>query len=1340
MEQKKRSYNIGLDIGTTSVGWAVVDGETNNIIKKGTNRKALWGVRLFEEAVPAVSRRGFRSARRRYDRRRQRIKLLQREFLQEMNQTDILFYKKMKESSFVDGDILNKAFPLRKEEKIKIREYYKKNPTIYHLRKHLIESDKKIDIRLIYLAIHHIIKYRGNFLYQNEEFNVGNLDIKEKLKEIFESLDQYLDNYDSNKLEYIDFNLLEKALLEPLKSDRKTRLKEEFAEILSKEEALEFSNALATYKFSISKLFHLELETELKTSFKGTDFDDKTDEIEKEIGTKIELLEQLKALHDMVFLKELFKDAKGNSLSSLMIERYENHKEDLNLLKNILRKNRVEYRKIFRSNEKKICAYDQYMSNKTIDYDVNKFITNVSQAISKTLPFLNNADLNIVKHLEIKMKNGTFMPKITETDNGKFPYQLNKDELLKIIESQGKYYPFLMDKTSEGVYKILALLEFRIPYYVGPLNCTTAQKDLANKNAWMIRKSNDPITPYNFKEIVDLDQSAEKFILRMISRCSYLLEEPAMPSDSILYSTYKVWNELKQIKINNQKLTVEQQSRLFHNMFLKEMKTITETIFKSYLRQDKDFNMYSDYIITGYSAEKKFANSMKSYVDFFGEEGFFKGTNYTLDDAEEIIEWVTIFEDKEILKRKISQKYIDLSEVIQKKIMMKKYKGWSNLSKKLLMTKYYLNKETNQQLSILDLLQTTDSNFMQIISDKTYHFQKMIDELNQIDTSKKINYSLVENLATSPATKRGIYQALKVVEEITNYMGYDPNQISIEMARGEEEKKRKDTKKEYLEKLYKECKHEIQNYDQLQQELKNIEKINDQKLFLYFIQEGRSLYSGKPLNIEQLELCEIDHIIPRTLIKDDSIDNKALVLREENQKKAYSFVVPHEYQTDERRRWWEHLKKNKLISGKKFFNLTRSNYDESDIEGFINRQLVETRQITKHVANILNRYYKKTAVVYLHANLSSNYRKKFELFKFRDINDFHHAHDAYLAAVLGQYKEKYLKKVNYQLIKELNQEFYEKKEYYKLNYGYAINSLDNSITHYDEVTGEVLFDPIKFNQIIEKTLYRNDILISKKTEIRTGEFYNQTIYPKKTKGVSLKSNLNTNDYGVYSGINPSYAVFVNYHDGKKEVRKLIGIPIYIDQIAKSKSEEKMKYIKGLLKLKDINTVEIIKDRIPFYSKLNWDGKICMLVGATDTVEVCNAKEFQFDRLHMEEWKNTFNRLLNKVKKSQENDLLYEKQLEKIIFYIFEKVDLEYELYKNQFQTLLASINIKIMSTEEKEKMIIELLKLLKCNSATANLDFIDFGERYGRMMKKNIKNALIINQSTAGIWEKQYEF
>src|SRR5574344_1207714 len=100
------------------------------------------------------------------------------------------------------------------------------------------------------------------------------------------------------------------------------------------------------------------------------------------------------------------------------------------------------------------------------------------------------------------------------------------------------------------------------------------------------------------------------------------------------------------------------------------------------------------------------------------------------------------------------------------------------------------------------------------------------------------------------------------------------------MAREDNKKQRTVDHKKYITYLYNTNKDKVNNYKNLMAELDGFEKIDSEKLFLYFIQEGKSLYSGKPLNIDLLNTddYEVDHIIPRTLIKDDSIDNKALVL------------------------------------------------------------------------------------------------------------------------------------------------------------------------------------------------------------------------------------------------------------------------------------------------------------------------------------------------------------------------------------------------------------------------------------------------------------------------------
>ena len=71
---QKKKYYIGLDIGTNSVGYAVTDTEYN-LIK--THGKSAWGVTAFDEASGCVERTSFRTGRRRRDRIKFRVQLLQ---------------------------------------------------------------------------------------------------------------------------------------------------------------------------------------------------------------------------------------------------------------------------------------------------------------------------------------------------------------------------------------------------------------------------------------------------------------------------------------------------------------------------------------------------------------------------------------------------------------------------------------------------------------------------------------------------------------------------------------------------------------------------------------------------------------------------------------------------------------------------------------------------------------------------------------------------------------------------------------------------------------------------------------------------------------------------------------------------------------------------------------------------------------------------------------------------------------------------------------------------------------------------------------------------------------
>ena len=167
----------------------------------------------------------------------------------------------------------------------------------------------------------------------------------------------------------------------------------------------------------------------------------------------------------------------------------------------------------------------------------------------------------------------------------------------------------------------------------------------------------------------------------------------------------------------------------------------------------------------------------------------------------------------------------------------------------------------------------------------------------------KITYNDVNQLPTSPANKRAIWQSINIVKEINKVMKAEPKNIYIEFARNEERNKEmKDSRAKQLMKKYTAIESqldELKKYDHnVYKELKmhQNDKELGERLYLYFIQNGKCMYSGKALNIDELNKYEVDHIFPQSYIKDDSLDNKALVIREENQrKKRYTFIIRRYY-------------------------------------------------------------------------------------------------------------------------------------------------------------------------------------------------------------------------------------------------------------------------------------------------------------------------------------------------------------------------------------------------------------------------------------------------------------
>ncbi|MCQ2463466.1 MAG: type II CRISPR RNA-guided endonuclease Cas9, partial [Clostridia bacterium] len=168
MKNEKNIF-LGLDIGTDSLGYAVTDEEYNLLKFKGNHA---WGVTIFDEASLQTERRGFRSARRRLDRRQQRVKLIQELFANEIAKIDPRFYIRQQES-FLFREDAGELFSLFNDESYTDREYHSQYPTIHHLITDLMNNPNLHDVRLVYLACSWLVAHRGHFLNNIDKSNIS---------------------------------------------------------------------------------------------------------------------------------------------------------------------------------------------------------------------------------------------------------------------------------------------------------------------------------------------------------------------------------------------------------------------------------------------------------------------------------------------------------------------------------------------------------------------------------------------------------------------------------------------------------------------------------------------------------------------------------------------------------------------------------------------------------------------------------------------------------------------------------------------------------------------------------------------------------------------------------------------------------------------------------------------------------------------------------------------------------------------------------------------------------------------------------------------------------------
>ncbi len=1331
-----QNYFLGLDIGTDSVGYAAANESYDLLKRKG---EPVWGVTLFEEASLNTERRAFRTARRRLDRRQQRIQLLQELFAEEIEKVDEFFFTRMKNSALWREDA-GEPYCIFNDAEYTDKQYHAEYPTIHHLLVHLMKTDEPQDIRLVYLACAWLVAHRGHFLSDVSRENVAAL---MDFHAVHENLIAWFTQRDVKTPDGLDHEaVLERVLCENISVLRKyDHLKKELFNGEKPQKKQNdyldtecFLKLLCGSKVALEKLFCNEGYADAGSVLLGAD-----DEVLAALYASLseddaELLQCAKTVYDWALLVDILKG--GECISAAKKRDYERHKADLKWLKDFVKKYApAEYRGLFRD-EKAKDNYAAYAVSNTAAEAFGKRLTKLLKSVTPEA-----ADADAYNDALERIGRGRFLPKQVTTDNRVIPYQLYWHELDRILKNAEKHHLFLAKRDEQGLSvsdKIRSVFSFRVPYFVGPLNSNA-------NNAWLQRKAEGKIYPWNLPDMVDLDASENEFIRRMTAKCTYLPAEDVLPKDSLLYHRFMVLNELNNLKINGMPISVELKQELYTELFLIRKKVTRKQLMdhlasRGYEKTD-----------TVSGIDEQIHSDLRPQIEFAGllERGVL-----TEEDAEIMILRLSISEDKRRFVRWLGQHYPALTEADAKYLSGLRYHDSGRLSKRFLSEIEGVCKETGEVLTIIQALWETNYNLMELLSDK-FTFAEVIAEENQAYYAEnpKTTAQRLDEMYISNAVKRPIIRTLDIVKEVTKAMGQPPQKIFIEMARGasvEQRNKRTESRYQQILKLYDACKHE--DVPALRRQLEALggnvnARLQSRKLFLYFMQLGRCMYTGEPIEFSELftKQYDLDHIYPQAMVKDDSIlHNLVLVKSEANGAKSDTYPVAASIR-QARQGFWSMLKTNGLITEEKYKRLTRSQPFTADEKwGFINRQLTETTQSTKAVSVLLKELYPETEIVYVKARLGADFRQEFDRLKSRTFNDLHHAKDAYLNIVVGNvYHSKFT------------------QQWFMQNHEQRYSIRTDKLFTKPVICGKVqVWDGESMLAKVKKIVASDHAHMTRYAFCRKGGLFDQQPVKKAEGLVPLKKGMPTEKYGGYNKPTVTFFMFVKYRVGKKQDLMLMPVQLVYSKGVLENEECAADYAKkriGEIIGKTVNEVSFPLGlrKIKINTIFSLDGFRVCLAGSSSGGKVWLAQPFM--PFHEDyQWNRYMKRLESVCEKLKEHpDYPVDKEQDGVD----EETNLKlYDLYidklkhsiyckrpNNPIQTLEKKREtFRKLSVAKQVQLLISIHPVFgRTPSGGCDMQAIEAGKNVGNStlnanfsnLKKYYTDVRIIDTSAAGLYE-----
>ena len=362
--------------------------------------------------------------------------------------------------------------------------------------------------------------------------------------------------------------------------------------------------------------------------------------------------------------------------------------------------------------------------------------------------------------------------------------------------------------------------------------------------------------------------------------------------------------------------------------------------------------------------------------------------------------------------------------------------------------------------------------------------------------------------------------------------------------------------------------------------------------------------------------------------------------------------------------------------------------------------------------------------MYSKAGNVSDFRHDNNIVKCRDVNDLHHAKDAYLNIVVGNvYDTKYTENF-FRNIKK-----YADSDIYSLN----------AVFRFD-VNGA--WDKKRSMAKVKYVLQKNNILVSRRSYEAKGALFDLQIVPAGKGQLRIKEDKPIEKYGGYNKITGAYYCVVEHTVKGKRSRSIEPVFLYKKALYE---RDPAAYCREILSLEE---PEIIYPKLLTGALLEIDGKRLYICGRSNDSLLCK-HDYQLalsasDEKYIKALSKHVSRCnaeknddvplsLNSDISKENNMKLYELFLAKL------QAPVYFRLFSNQLEKLMSGADkFREFPLTLQCRFLLEILKLFKCDRQLTDLSAIKGPSKSGTVKftksLDKVKSAFLINSSVTGLY------